>query len=84
MLNPNLDALLFSIQSTALTEAANAFHASEDYAPANPTSIRLDHATLAFYDTLAGKLGMSRNAVLQSLLQQWVVGAVQKQGVAND
>lgn len=80
MPHPNLDALLSSMQSTALTKAASAFHASEDYSPANPTSIRLDHATLAFYDALADKLGMSRNAVIQALLQQWVVVAAgQKQ-----
>ncbi len=83
MPHPNLDALLSSIQSAALTKAASAFHASKDYSPANPTSIRLDHATLAFYDTLADKLGMSRNAVIQALLQQWVVGVVQKQEVAH-
>ena len=83
MLNPNLDALLSAIQSTALTKAASAFHASEDYSPANPTSIRLDHATLAFYEALADKLGMSRSAVLQALLQQWVVGVAQKQEVAH-
>ena len=83
MPHPNLEALLSSIQSTALTEAANAFHASEDYSPANPTSIRLDRATLAFYDALADKLGMSRNAVIQALLQQWVVGVAQKQEVAH-
>ena len=81
MPHPGLEALLSAIQSAALTEAASAFHVSEDYSPTNPTSIRLDPATLAFYDALADKLGMSRSAVLQSLLQQWVVGVVQKQEV---
>ena len=81
MLNHNLAALLSSTQASDILEVASAFHAAPDDASTNSTSIRLDYATLAFYDTLADKLGMSRNAVIQSLLHQLVAAAAQKQAV---
>lgn len=68
-----LDAVLNTLTTTAMKNAAIAVEMIDGGgAVSKPTSVRLTRRTLVFYDKLATDLGVSRNAVLQMVLEHLV------------
>lgn len=68
-----LDAVLNALTTAAMQKAAVAVETIDGWdAVDKPTSVRLNRRTLAFYDELSAELGVSRSAILQTVLEHLV------------
>lgn len=73
----SLDSVLNALTKAAMKKAVSSAAKVDGFdAVDKPTSIRLTRGTLAFYDTLATEMGVSRNSVLQMVLEHMVITAM--------
>lgn len=68
-----LDTIIGQITTEAQQKAAEAaFEVDAHDQVLSPTSIRLNRRTLTYFDTLASNMSVSRNSIIQAVLEHLV------------